>query len=118
MYTDTSYKTFTLTPELITLLRASYVSDRLSDCEYGAAEIDCKRPYGNGDVEGDIIELLWSEVEFDEAAEEWPEGYTEKAAALHRQTPAALQVVLASGSFEPGEYRTSSKYGIDWKRVS
>jgi hypothetical protein len=31
---------------------------RMSDCEFGAAEIDGKRPYGNSDVEDDLAELL------------------------------------------------------------
>lgn len=30
----------------------------ISDCEYGAIGIDCKRPFGNSDVEGDILEKL------------------------------------------------------------
>lgn len=29
-----------------------------NDCEFGAASMDPKRPYGNGDVEGDLAELL------------------------------------------------------------
>jgi len=27
-------------------------------CETGAPGLDCKRPYGNSDVEGDVCEIL------------------------------------------------------------
>lgn len=44
----------------------------ISDCEYGAIGIDCKRPFGNSNVEGDILAMLKWEVE-DESA-----GYSSK----------------------------------------
>lgn len=50
---------FNLKEEHIKLLRAMYVG--WSDCEYGAPEIDPKRPYGNSYVEGDVHEILTSE---------------------------------------------------------
>jgi hypothetical protein len=28
------------------------------DCEFGAPACDCKRPYGNSDVYGDMAEIL------------------------------------------------------------
>lgn len=40
----------------IALLRRSYW--RMSEVEYGAPEMDGKRPFGNSDVEGDLGELL------------------------------------------------------------
>jgi len=27
-------------------------------CEYGYVGLDCKRPFGNSDVEGDILEII------------------------------------------------------------
>lgn len=44
------------TEDHITLLRRAYW--RMSEVEFGAPEIDGKRPYGNSDVEGDLEELL------------------------------------------------------------
>jgi hypothetical protein len=113
----TDGKTFELTESLVTLLRNSYVDDRLSGEEYGAAQIDPKRPYGNGDVEADIAELLglaWADDEDDENVND---DIKEHCAYLHSLTPQALQVVLSAGSFEPGTYVTSSRYGNDWKRA-
>lgn len=101
-----SYNEFELTEDLIKLLRHSYVSNHLTDCEYGAAEIDPKRPYGNSDVTGDIVALLGWQDETDD----------DQARALHEQTPMALQIVLASGSFEPGTYR-APKYTRNWEKV-
>ena len=44
------------TPDHLTLLARSYWD--WNDCEFGAASLDPKRPYGNSDVEDDLAELL------------------------------------------------------------
>jgi hypothetical protein len=44
------------TADHITLIRNAYW--RWEDCEHGAPAIDCKRPFGNSDVAGDLAELL------------------------------------------------------------
>jgi len=36
------------------------------DCEYGAIGVNCKRPFGNSDVEGDILELIGAKPEGDD----------------------------------------------------
>lgn len=46
----------TITRDHLTLL--ANANWRMSDCEYGAPEIDGKRPYGNSSVESDLEELL------------------------------------------------------------
>lgn len=97
-------QTFLLTPELITLLHNSYVRPELSDCEYGAAEIDGKRPYGNSDVEDDVLELL-----------KWGEERKDEARDLHAKTPQALAVILSAKSFEPGSYFRSKESNWQWK---
>lgn len=48
--------TFTVTDDHLKLLRRASVG--WSDCEFGAPEIDPKRPYGNSNVLGDIAEIL------------------------------------------------------------
>lgn len=36
-------------------------------CEYGSLGTDCKRPFGNSDVEGDILGIIeWEPEKFDE----------------------------------------------------
>lgn len=104
---------FELSPDVITLLRASNVDHRLSDMEYGAAWIDPKRPYGNSDVETDIAEQLGWAVGRDGLSQD----ERDQARELHAQTPTALQIVLSVGFFEPGIYERTRSYGRDWNLV-
>lgn len=109
---------FTVTAEHLTLLRHAWVS--WSEAEFGAPEINPKRPYGNSYVERDIAEIL-------EAPDEaWVDGrrggfVTEEAAErftrLHVETAFALQIVLATGEFRPGRYRRSRYPAVDWRFV-
>jgi hypothetical protein len=109
---------FVLTEEHVTLLRNSNVNDELSRVEYGAAQIDGKRPYGNSDVLMDIASLLGVEkIETADGESVIRKEDGDRLERLHRETPTALQVVLASGSFTPGTYQTSSPYHRDWRLV-
>lgn len=105
---------FTLTAEHITLLRASWVNRELGGYEYGAAAINPKRPYGNSDVERDIAKLLGIEL-ID--GEYLTEADRQRCRELHEQTATALQIVLATGQFQPGVYRLADDYGKDWQLV-
>ena len=68
----------------------------------GAAAIDPKRPYGNSDVGGDLIDLL--------------SGLTlAELIKLHRETETALQICLTMQSFEVGTYER--EWLGEWKRV-
>lgn len=44
--------------DLMVLAGAFFRELTISNCEYGAIGLDCKRPFGNSDVEGDMLELL------------------------------------------------------------
>jgi hypothetical protein len=72
---------------------------------YGAAAIDPKRPYGNSDVCGDLIDLLESfgDLPLDELMK------------LHLETETALQICLTTQSFEPGLYER--EWLGEWKRT-
>jgi hypothetical protein len=80
-----------------------------SHCEYGAPEIDPKRPYGNSWIEGDIHEILTGTYE-DTLSDELEDKYSK----LHQETETALQVVLRTGSFTPGHYRCDPPYKRNW----
>ena len=108
-------KRFTLTADHVKLLRRMYVT--WQDCETGAPEIDPKRPYGNSDVAGDVAEILGVEFETDEWGDMTDEA-RDQLLTIHGETQTALQVVLATGSFEPGDYETSDAYRIDWRRTA
>jgi hypothetical protein len=104
---------FTVTDDHLKLLRRAYVS--WDDCEFGAPEIDCKRPYGNSDVLDDIGEILGAGPWRGEDEEILPDA--ERAfTQLHAETAVALQVALATGKFEAGRY-TRDPYSIGWHRT-
>lgn len=105
-------ETFTLTEQHIKLLRKADIYWNMD--EFGAPGINPKRPYGNSDVIGDIAEILGVTIDPDFG----PDGATEKRlTTLHRETGTALQIVLDTGTFEPGRYERE-QYGLTpWKRV-
>lgn len=104
--------TFELTEQHVALLRHAYVE--WWGCETGAPAIDCKRPYGNSYVPGDVWEIVHGT-----ASRELTDDEETAMAILHRQTETALQVILATGSFEPGVYEAPRwGDGTGWRRVS
>jgi hypothetical protein len=102
---------FELTEDHVKLLRRMCVGWR--GCEFGAPEIDPKRPYGNSSVECDIHEILTGEKDY-ELTDELRELY----GALHSDTATALQIVLNTGSFEIGTFRREPFSSGGWKRVT
>jgi hypothetical protein len=96
---------FELKKEHILLLQRAYIG--WFDCEAGAPYINCKRPYGNGYVEGDVAEILgWKQ-----ATEEGLSRQQENdAMKWHYETEIALQIILKTKSFKPGVYVRTEKY--------
>lgn len=102
---------FTLTKDHVKLLRRFQVG--WQDCETGAPEIDPKRPYGNSDVETDMHEILTGKDQPDGCPDGKREGYLK----FHRELENALQIVLVTGSFKPGNYE-ADEYSSNWRRVT
>ena len=119
-----SENTFVLTEEHLKLMKAMVVG--WCDDEYGAPEINPKRPYGNSDVANDIMELLnWNE--FNDMSEEDKEDFYEStqyaylcecAERIHAETETALQIALLTGEFKVGTYIRSKSWLDDWKLMS
>ena len=113
---------FTLTKDHVTLIRNMYVG--WGEYDHGAPTINQKRPYGNSGVWDDIAFRLlnWKDLtklsEADEddfyKSSEYTD-YMERAEKIHEETDQALQIVLSSGSFEPGKY-VCNNYN-DWTLV-
>ena len=106
---------FELTNDHLLLLSRAYVG--WDDCETGAPAIDCKRPYGNSYVVGDVAEILGWEI-----ADE-RDGLTsvqvDRALELHRETLTALQIILIARDATPGVYRKRDRYDArSWQRVA
>lgn len=87
-----------ITKDHVKLAKRMYV--RWEDCEYGAPSIDCKRPYGNSDVEGDVAEILGWPVDEDDGltAEQ-----SKEAARLHREMLGVIRVLLANADLVVGK---------------
>ena len=96
---------FELTQQHLDLLRETSIS--WDDCEFGAPCIDCKRPYGNSDVETDIADIikLPKKGNWDSTEEMWNEKAQEKLAEIHKETQIALQIILHCQTFETGKYK-------------
>ena len=104
-------QTFELRAEHVKLLRAANVT--WYEIETGAPAIDGKRPYGNSDVAGDVIDLMDWKADPDDVTPRQDREDRAKAMQLHDETKTALQVVLSTGSFEPGVYE-SDWHGREW----
>jgi hypothetical protein len=94
---------FQVTEDHLKLLRNMYV--RWQECENGAPAINCKRPYGNSDVESDVCRIL--------------ERYLsdEEAFKIHKETETVLQITLHVGYFKPGIYGITEAYRNDWELI-
>lgn len=109
-------KDFTVTDEHLRLLRHAYVT--WDSTEFGAPQIDPKRPYGNSSVYGDIAQILrvpeseWAdEGLFPPVEAEW------RFLRLHIETAIALQIVLATGEFRAGRYVRDGRWETNrWRR--
>lgn len=125
---------FTITENHLKLLKKMYVD--WDDCEFGAPQINPKRPYGNSNVIDDIAEILnikktkdnVEDYDKEEASEysdkneyiedlEWNEEIYNKFNRLHKETQIALQICLCLGKFETGNFVKEETYDyLSWKK--
>ncbi len=85
----------TITSEHLKL--AESLEWRWEDCEYGAPAVDCKRPYGNSDVERDIAETLgWTLVETRDGPE-LTRQQAERARGLHADMLTIIPALIERG---------------------
>lgn len=110
-------KIFELKQVHLDLLKQTAIS--WDSCEYGAPCIDCKRPYGNSDVEDDMAEIikLPKKGNWDSEEEMWNEETQEKLADLHKETQIALQIILHCQTFELGKYKLSEEGYQNWVKI-
>jgi hypothetical protein len=96
---------FTVTDEHIELLQLLNIG--WMDAEFGAPEVDPKRPYGNSNVVQDICEILCYDAD--------DQSDVERAKRVHREMDTVLQIIVDTGRIETGPYRRED-YG-DWEPV-
>lgn len=78
--------TLAFVPEHLEKLEKAFFQniERHDDCEYGSIGLDCKRPFGNSDVEGDILEIIEVEMTGNDGYEKcWSSDQREYAAGLY-----------------------------------
>lgn len=70
--------------DMLKLEKAFFQNLQRDNCEYGAIGVDCKRPFGNSDVEVDILELIGAKPEGDDGESEcWSSKQRAYAAAMY-----------------------------------
>jgi hypothetical protein len=58
----------------------------IDDCEYGGIGLDPKRPFGNSDVDGDILEMIGAEPEGDDGDSQcWSSDQRDYARSLYHE---------------------------------
>ena len=92
---------FEVTEDHLKLIRGFYITYD-PDTEFGAPEVDPKRPYGNSDVYDDIGEILGI---IPEDGSDFSERQQKEMLKLHKETATALQVIIHNGAFETGVYQ-------------
>lgn len=66
------------------LAQAFFRNLERNDMEYGGIGIDCKRPFGNSDVEGDILEMIGATPEGDDGEDKcWSSAQKKYAASMY-----------------------------------
>ena len=105
-----------------------------NDCEFGAPEIDPKRPYGNSDGVDDVARIIGFKkskdtvvFDRDEAKAygikdyiedaEWTKESYEHLNNIHKEMQIVLQIVLSTLSFDKGRYIREDIYTSEWKKV-
>lgn len=82
--------------------------------EFGAPEVDPKRPYGNSDVYGDIAEIIGLPGEGEDG--EYSGFQRDFMKRLHTEMEFVLQILVSTRSIEAGRYVRESRYGTKWRK--
>lgn len=86
-----------------------------------SGEQDDVTPFGGDDLYEEIGVILFGKPEnfdpFGEEIYEWPEDKKKYMDEIYSELPTALSVILYTGSFELGHYKTKYHF-IDWKKYT
>ena len=126
---------FEVKKEHLTLLKHMCVG--WQNCEFGAPEIDPKKPYGNSNVLQDMVEIIGineineqlfafklfenqylitgeDKYNLDFEGQDKLKNVLNK---LHKETETVLQIILNTGMFKEGKYKLKHEYGYDWEYI-
>lgn len=69
-----------------TLAGVFFESLQIDDCEYGGIGLDSKRPFGNSDVDADILEIIGAVPEDDDGDDKcWSSEQRDYARSLYHE---------------------------------
>lgn len=86
--------------------------------DWGGPGADGKRPYGGGDLYGDMCSILEVEVPTNSYGEPlYSKELLTKLEKLHKSMTEVLQILVRTGEVKAGVYETS-RYGVNWEWVS
>lgn len=113
---------FTITEDHLKLAKRCHFHHDTSWYQFGAPAVGQKRPYGNSDVVGDIIEILgWGdEKEWSEEDGYWSfkKDVEQKALAIHSEMATVFQIAACTLKFEVGAYKKMDEYNVlSWEKV-
>lgn len=120
-------KTFEITEKHLKLLPRLYFYHEEGGYD-GSPCVDQKRPYGNSNTYGDVLELVYPDL-YDYVnnkldGEMWdyldnnPEVKNELQ-ALHESMYLVLQIICVTGKVETGTYQMKSQYDdLSWVKVN
>ena len=107
---------FILKEDHLTLLKHACVSN--ISCEFGAPGIDCKRPFGNSDVIGDMIDIMGIDAERDDDSWRYPEDVEGELMELYSELETALRVIFKNlPNVRLGKYVSEDYFGEEWAFV-
>ena len=104
---------FELTEQHLALMKRMWVA--WQDCEFGAPEIDPKRPYGNSGILDDIAEILG--VPIPDEDKEFPPEVIDRLEQLHLETQFAIAIMLQCGKVQIGKYKADDYDNTTWKKA-
>lgn len=88
-----------------------------ADTEFGAPEVDPKRPYGNSDVYTDIGEILGIKPDAGDSDDpEWSTPMKERFDELHGDMENVLQILVQNNGVQLGEYK-ADEYSRKWSKA-
>jgi hypothetical protein len=106
---------FNITESHLKLLQ--HINMRYNDeMEFGAPEVDPKRPYGNSDVYNDMVDMLGLDPKYNRDGEMPDETYIELK-QLHKEMETVLQIICKTLQVSEGLYKKDSEYSSDWYKV-
>lgn len=102
-----------VTENHLKLLKAAYID--WNDTEFGGPCIDPKRPFGNSEVYGDIVDILGLTMPDEEKEPEKYKRFIDSLDKGYRELEDCLEILCTNLSLEVGYYESDGYK--NWRKV-